>query len=257
MHWNRLSAATLWLLVSACTSSDQEPVFTPHKSVDHRAWLAQARSEISGHVLYGGPQPPPVRVEMTGDAACHSQNPTVFEKRTIVVDEFGALQEAFVYIAKGIRPRQFPLPADSVFLDQKGCQYRPHVFGIRAGQPLVIMNSDNTLHNVHVSSQKNPPFNIGMTRHVRQVTRVFRTPEVMIPFRCNVHPWMSAYAGVVDHPYFQVTRSDGAFRLRPLPAGDYVIAVWHEKLGMLEQAVTLDTADVREIDLTFADPHLQ
>ena len=253
MHWNRWSAATLWLLVSACTSSDQEPVSTPQKSMDHRAWLAQARSAISGRVSYGGQVPPPELVEMKGDAACHPQDATVFEKQTVIIDEFGALREAFVYIAKGIRPLQFPLPTDSVFLDQKGCQYLPHVFGIRAGQPLVIMNSDNTLHNVYASSHQNPPFNIGMTRHVKQVTRVFPLPEVMIPFRCNVHPWMSAYAGVVEHPYFQVTGVDGAFHLGPLPAGEYQIAVWHEKLGRLEQTVTLGVAETREIKLTFVD----
>jgi hypothetical protein len=122
------------------------------------------------------------------------------------------------------------------------------------GQALDIVNEDGTLHNVHVSPHKNPPFNIGQPGIGARKTKTFDTPEVMIPINCDVHKWMSAYLGVLEHPYFDVTRDGGRFELRNIPPGDYVVEAWHETFGTLTRQVVLGERDSREIIFTFTAP---
>ncbi|NUM78313.1 hypothetical protein HUU40_28460 [candidate division KSB1 bacterium] len=168
----------------------------------------------------------------------------------IVVNDNETLRNVFVYIADGVA-HKYPSPAEPVVLNQEGCRYTPRVFGIQTGQPLQILNSDNTMHNVHAASQQNPPFNLGMTRHTKQLTRTFSRREIMIPIRCNVHPWMAAYAGVLEHPFYAVTGENGSYRLGPLPPGEYVVTAWHEKLGRSEQRVTLGDSVKQAVDFAF------
>ena len=124
-------------------------------------------------------------------------------------------------------------------IDQTGCLYVPHVLGIQAGQTLQIRNSDETLHNIHAMPKNNKEFNIGQPVKGLTTERVFDKPEVMVPFKCDVHKWMNSYAGVVDHPFFAVTGPDGSFSLEGVPAGDYVVEAWHERLGTKEMNVTV------------------
>ncbi|MEK7729065.1 MAG: carboxypeptidase regulatory-like domain-containing protein [candidate division KSB1 bacterium] len=168
-----------------------------------------------------------------------------------VVNANATLRHVFVYISSSFGARQFSFPQDSVILDQHGCRYLPHVFGIQVGQPLVLLNSDSTFHNVFAAAKVNRPFNLGMTLSVRKLTRKFDQPEVMVPLRCNVHPWMAAYAGVLAHPFFSVTDADGVFRLGKLPAGEYQITAWHERLGVLQQGVTVGEAESKEVSFKY------
>ena len=93
------------------------------------------------------------------------------------------------------------------------------MFGIRVGQPLEIVNSDPTLHNIHAMPKGNAEFNNGQPIQGMKMTHTFTSPEVMVPFKCDVHGWMNAYVGVMDHPYFAVTDKDGKFELKSLPPG--------------------------------------
>ncbi len=163
----------------------------------------------------------------------------------------GTLRNVFVYISQGLNARPFPIPQDSIFLNQQGCRYLPHVFGIQAGQPLVLVNSDSTFHNVFAAAKINRPFNLGMTLSVRKLTRRFDQPEVMIPFRCNVHPWMASYAGVLNHPFYSVTDEHGEFRLGKLPPGEYEVTAWHERLGVIKQSVTVQDSESNELSFKF------
>ena len=128
----------------------------------------------------------------------------------------------------------------AVVLDQRGCKYHPHVFGVQVGQPVTILNSDPTLHNVHAVPKANTEFNFGQSSKGMKTTRIFDKPEVMVPFRCDVHGWMAAYGGVVSHPFFAVSKADGSFEIKGLPAGTYTIEVWHERLGTQTQTVKVD-----------------
>ena len=111
----------------------------------------------------------------------------------------------FVYVKDGLGNYVFDTPTDPVKIDQKNCRYHPHVFGIRVGQPLEIVNSDPTLHNIHAMPKDNAEFNNGQPIQGMKMTHTFTKPEVMVPFKCDVHGWMNAYVGVMDNPYFAVT----------------------------------------------------
>ncbi|MBI4000033.1 MAG: carboxypeptidase regulatory-like domain-containing protein [Candidatus Omnitrophica bacterium] len=131
------------------------------------------------------------------------------------------------------------MPTIPITLDQKGCQYHPHVLGVQVGQPFEMVNSDPTLHNIHSLAEKSAQFNLGMPIENMRLKKKFENPEIMVKLKCDVHPWMSAYIGVLSHPFFSVSGSDGAFEIKDLPAGEYTIEAWHEKYGTQTQKITV------------------
>ncbi|HZT74040.1 MAG TPA: hypothetical protein VE996_10340 [Terriglobales bacterium] len=191
---------------------------------------------IAGRVLWQGPPLAPAMIDMRGAAACGAASQP---DESLVVNSDGTVRWAFVYIARGLESWRFAVPAQPVTLDQRGCRFEPHVFGIMAGQPLRIISSDATIHNVHAEAKLNRPWNESMTPGMAPLLERFTVPEIMVPIRCNVHAWMEAFAGVVSNPYFAVTGTDGAFVLKNVPAGTYTLAVWQERLGTQEQTVTV------------------
>ena len=114
-------------------------------------------------------------------------------------------------------------------LDQQKCRYVPRVLGVRVGQALQVKNGDPLLHNVRSDPEINQPFNQGQPVQGMAYTHTFTTREVMIPIKCDVHAWMRAYVGAIEHPYFAVTADDGAFRIDSLPPGRYHLEAWHER----------------------------
>lgn len=213
----------------------------------------QASSAIGGSVYFdGAPPEPKIWRAALSDPACAAADHDWIASDEVLINTNGTLRNVFVYVSSSFGALRFPAPSDPVVLDQRGCRYAPRVFGLRAGQTLLILNSDSTMHNVHAAPRRNRAFNAGMTRAVKKISRVFHRPEIMIPFNCNVHPWMSAYAGVLDHPFFAVTDTEGSFRLAPLPPGEYEITAWHERFGVLKQRVKLNASEARQMDFTFA-----
>jgi uncharacterized protein (DUF2141 family) len=140
-----------------------------------------------------------------------------------------------------------------VKFDQQGCTYSPKVFGIQVNQPFEIINSDSTLHNVHAMSSQSKPFNLGMPIKGMKIKKTFDNPEVMVKVKCDVHPWMNAYIGVLNHPFYSVSNNEGSFELKNLPAGKYTIEAWHEKYGVQTQEVTVAEGDAsQEVNFTFS-----
>jgi hypothetical protein len=125
------------------------------------------------------------------------------------------------------------------------------VFGIRVGQVLEIVNSDPTLHNIHAMPKDNAEFNNGQPIQGMKMNHTFTKPEVMVPFKCDVHGWMNAYVGVMDNPYYAVTAKDGSFELKSLPPGTYTIEAWHEKLGTQQMKVTVGPKESKDVNFTF------
>lgn len=206
---------------------------------------------LKGVVKFVGEAPKPRLISMKADRQCdalHSGKQLPAED--IVVNQNKTLKWVFVYVKEGVKGKYNP-PAEPVVLDQQGCWYRPHVFGIMVGQKLEIRNSDPLLHNVHATPKKNKPFNIGQPVKGMKSYYTFTTPEIMVPFKCDVHPWMSAYAGVLDHPFYSVTNDKGEFEIKNLPPGTYTIEAWHEKLGTQTQTVTVKAGEVKTIEFTF------
>jgi plastocyanin len=202
---------------------------------------AAAPGTVVGKVTYQGRTPQPRVVRMSSDPLCMPESKGGTLSEVLVVGPGNGLQNAFIYVKDGLGTRTFPAPKTPVVLDQQGCRYRPHVVGIQVGQPLEVRNSDGTLHNVHAVPKVNREFNFGQPLKGMKTTRTFDRTEVMVPFKCDVHGWMNAYAGVVAHPFFAVSKADGSYEIKGLPPGNYTIEVWHEQLGTQTSKVTVDT----------------
>jgi len=247
-NFARASATFLTVLALAACGTTQESA-APAAAIPNPVDPATAAS-ISGAVLFEGTAPPAQPINMRSDPACAAAGEgATFE--VISVGENGGLGNVFVYVKDGLGDLRFPVPATPVVLDQKGCRYVPHVLGIQVGQPLEVVNSDPTLHNVHAVAKLNQEFNTGQPIQGMRHTHTFSTVEVMTPFKCDVHSWMSAYVGVLDHPFFAVTGEDGQFSLQGLPPGTYTIEAWHEQLGTQTQTVTVGAQEAADVSFTF------
>jgi plastocyanin len=195
---------------------------------------------VAGKVNLEGTPPANAPIQMKADPTCakanQGQNPT----QETFVSEAGGLGNVFVYVQSGLSG-SFPAPTTAVVFDQKNCRYVPHVFGVQVGQPIEILNSDPTLHNIHALPKTNKEFNTAQPIQGMKTTHTFEAKEgdVVVPFKCDVHGWMNAYVGVLDHPYFAVTKPDGSFSIPNLPPGSYTLAAWHEKLGAQTMPVTV------------------
>jgi len=206
---------------------------------------------IKGTVSLEGAAPANAPIKMNADPNCMAANKTPQTQESYIVSSDGKLANVFVYVKDGLGNYVFDTPTDAVKIDQQACRYHPHVFGLRVGQPLEIVNSDPTLHNIHALPKSNAEFNTGQPLKDMKTTHTFTQQEVMVPFKCDVHGWMNAYVGVVNHPYFAVTDADGKFELKKLPAGTYTIEAWHEKSGPQEQKVTIADNETKDVTFTF------
>ncbi|MCA1559695.1 MAG: hypothetical protein LC753_14115 [Acidobacteria bacterium] len=200
--------------------------------------------------MFEGAAPGNAQIKMASDPVCLRENKDAVSVETIKVSG-GGLENVFVYVKDGLANYYFETPSAPAKLDQKGCRYMPHVFGLRVGQPLEIINSDPTLHNVHALPDVNQEFNFGQAIQGMKNTKTFTAREVMVPFKCDVHGWMSAYAGVLDHPYFAVTANAGTFEIKDVPPGTYVVEAWHEKLGVRTHSVTIGDKESKDLNFTF------
>jgi len=216
---------------------------------------AATAGELKGAVALNGSVPKNEPIKMNADPVCVKTNSTQQFQETYVVGSDGkSLGNVFVYVKDGLGNYVFDVPTETATIDQKECRYHPHVFGMRVGQPLEIVNSDPTLHNIHASPKNNQEFNNGQPIQGMKMNHTFTSKEVMVPFKCDVHGWMNAYVGVMDHPYFAVTAADGTFELESLPPGTYTVEAWHEKLGATTQTVTIAAKDSKEVNFTFNAP---
>jgi plastocyanin len=207
--------------------------------------------DISGKVMLEGKPGPNDPIKMNADPVCVREGGANATQEYFVVGDGGTLGNVFVYVKDGLGNRTFNTPTEPAVIDQKGCRYHPHVFGIMVGQPLEIVNSDPTLHNIHALPKSNSEFNTAEPVKGMKVNHSFTAKEVMVPFKCDVHGWMNAYVGVLDHPYYAVSGQDGKFDIKTLPAGTYTIEAWHEKLGVQSQQVTLGAKEKKDITFTF------
>jgi plastocyanin len=239
------------VLITACLSSacggpnDEAP--KPAAPVTNPVDAATA-GRIGGKVTLIGTPPAARTIDaQKSDPDC----PGKVTSDDVVVGADGALGNVFVYVKDGLGNLVFPVPTTPVVLGQEHCMYKPHVVGIQVGQTLDIVNGDDTLHNIHAVPTANGEFNKAQQFKGFRNQHVFSTKEVMVPFKCDVHRWMSAYVGVVDHPFFAVTGDGGTFSLEGLPPGTYTIEAVHEKFGRQTQSVTLESKGTQDIAFTF------
>ena len=201
---------------------------------------------VSGTVKFDGTAPKPAKIDMSQDAACKGANAA----EAIMVDG-GNLANVFVYVKEGLGSRTFDVPKEAVTLDQSGCRYHPHVLGVMTGQTIQIKNDDPTTHNIHPTPKDNREWNESQPPKAAPLEKSFAREEVMLPVKCNQHPWMKMYLNVVKTPFFAVTGPDGKYEIKGLPPGDYTLAFVQEKLGEQTQKITLAAKDSKTADQTF------
>ncbi|OFV92396.1 MAG: hypothetical protein A3G76_08735 [Acidobacteria bacterium RIFCSPLOWO2_12_FULL_65_11] len=252
-----IASATLAVSVVACgggggtTTTSAPPAETAAPAAAGLRVDAATAGEVMGMVMLDGTAPANAAIRMNADPVCLREAKGPQTQETYVVGDGKALGNVFVYVKDGLGNYVYDTPAEPARIDQKQCRYTPHVLGIRVGQPLEITNSDPTLHNIHAQPTANQEFNTGQPIQGMKMTHTFTAKEVMVPFKCDVHGWMNAFIGVLDHPYFATTGMDGKFSLKTLPPGTYTIEAWHEKLGAQTQQVTIGEKETKEVSFTF------
>jgi plastocyanin len=217
---------------------------------------AATAGELKGSVALDGAAPKNADIKMNADPVCIKQTAGAPQQQeTFLVGKDGkSLANVFVYVKDGLGNYVYDPPTESAKIDQHECRYHPHVFGMRVGQTLEIVNSDPTLHNIHALPKGNAEFNTGQPIQGMTTKHTFTAKEVMVPFKCDVHGWMNAYVGVLDHPFFAVTDADGNFDIKGLPPGTYTIEAWHEKAGATTQSVTIGDKETKELTFTLKAP---
>lgn len=206
---------------------------------------------ISGAVNFTGTPPEPETIQMDAEPDCqelYDEGPFTQE---VVVNDNGTLAHVFVYVKSGLEGMNFPTPSEPAVLDQQACRYHPHVLGVQVDQPITIRNSDAVLHNIHPEPSNSRPFNVSQPNEGMETERSFSAPEIMVPVGCDVHGWMRAYIGVVEHPYFAVSGEDGSFEIANLPPGDYVVEAWHELYGTQTMEVTVGESETVAVEFTY------
>ena len=250
MHFGRPAVSVLFLAISiACGgNSTPAPAAPAGPAVD-----SATAGTVTATVKFEGTPPAPAMMRLDGDPKCVTENgASERADESLVVGQNQALQNVFVYVKDGLGAYGFPIPTEPVVLDQDKCRYTPRVLGVRAGQPLSIKNSDPLLHNVRANGTVNQGFNMSTPLEGVSFQRTFATKEIMVPFKYDVHGWMTAFVGVLDHPYFGTTAADGKVVLGNLPPGTYTIEAWHETLGTRTQQVTIAAKESKDVAFTFA-----
>ena len=226
-------AATLFVLATATT-----PV------------AGQAGGTIVGHVHYMGQTPVNSLIRMGADPRC---NKLYVGKRPLTqsftVDANGNFADVVVSL-DGSFPNT-PVPATPVVLNQKDCQYVPHVMGARVGQTLQVKNGDPTEHNIHAASTIGNEINT--TQPINGPVAEFKLKAAeLLHVRCDNHIWMSSYIAIMDNPYYAVSGTDGTFTINNVPAGKQTVKAWHEVMGMQTQMVDVQAGKTTTVDFTFA-----
>ncbi len=237
----------------ASAAEEQATPATPEQSGEPAArprLAAQVGGTIEGRIHLTGRLPGNPLIRMGADPLCSRMNRGKrVVQGAVLTSADGGLANVFVQL-DGSFP-QSPVPTAPVTLDQQGCIYGPRVVGVRVGQTLAVQNSDALMHNVHGVSATGNDFNVSQPKAGMVQTFQMMSEETMLRLRCDVHSWMTAYVGVVSHPYFSVSSADGAFDITGVPVGTYTIRTWHERYGELTQTVRVRTGATTTLDIEY------
>jgi plastocyanin len=209
---------------------------------------ASGVSTIQGVARLTGAAPAMKMLKREGDPFCARKQ---MQEEDVVVGEGGTLGNVIVRITQGVSGNYDP-PMNNAVLDQVDCMYRPRVQGIMAGQSLLIKNSDQTLHNVHTYKGASTVFNQAQVPGLPPMAKKFNNAGDVIKFKCDVHPWMTAYVAVSNHPFFAVTTNNGSFSIPKVPAGTYTVEAWHERYGAKTRELTLVAGKATDVNFDFA-----
>jgi plastocyanin len=209
---------------------------------------AAGTGTISGKVTYTGTPPKMKPIDMSKEPTCAKQHATPIMTQDFETGPGNTVEDAVIYISAG---DQGSTPgSQTVKFDQKGCQYIPHVLAMQVNQPLEIINSDQTAHNIHPLAKINQEWNKSQPPGTPPIEAKYEKPE-RIPVKCNIHPWMHGYFVVLSTSHYSISDADGAFSLQGLPPGKYTLTAWTEKYGDQTQDVTVGAGETKSITFTF------
>jgi hypothetical protein len=212
---------------------------------------ARTGGTISGTVTYTGTPPKMKPIDMAKEPTCAKQHTTPVMTEGVTAGPGNTLADVVVYISAG--DQGSTTPTQPARLDQKGCQYVPHVVVLQAGQPFDIYNDDQTSHNIHPLPKPNggnAEWNKSQPPGTPPIHTTWEKPE-FIPVKCNVHPWMHGYHAVLSTSHYAVTGPDGAFSLAGLPPGKYTVTAWQERFGSQSQEVTITGTETAPVKFVF------
>ncbi len=245
--WSLSALLPLVLLAGCGKKSEEQPTASAPTAAPAATPIDPAiAASVVGVVKFTGAAPKPSKIDMSQDPSCQGSNTA----ENIVVSG-GNLENVFVYVKEGLGNRTFDVPKDPVTLNQVGCKYKPHVLGMMAGQTIKIVNGDPTTHNIHPTPKDNREWNESQAPSAAPIEKTFAREEILLPVKCNQHPWMRMFVNVVKSPFFAVSGPDGKYEIKGLPPGDYTIAFVHEKLGEQDQKVTLAPKETKSVDASF------
>ncbi len=222
-------------------------------AITQSAW---AGGGVKATAKFDGERPKRSVLKMDADQYCATANkkkdgsPKKVGSEQAIVSKSGMVKNVIVYVKDGLGDAKFDTPAEQAELNQQGCMYKPHVLSLQTGQPMLIKNSDSTLHNIHSFAEKQRGFNFAQPKKGDEKEVKFARPEI-VKVKCDVHPWMSAHIGVFDHPFHAVTGKKGTCDINDLPAGEYTLVAWHETFGEMEQKVTVADGAAVEVEFVF------
>ncbi len=251
------------ILSAGCKKSPPPPA--PAKPAAPAATVATpvqltGTASITGSISLAGATPTLAVITATDPACAAMHVGGIVPDERYIVNPNGTLQNVFVRVKSGLPNGKYPVPTAPAVLNQKGCLYTPRVLGVQIGQDLHILNSDGTLHNVHSfpTAPGNKPFNFAQitagTIDKNTFKKSVTTTEIMLKIGCDIHPWMRAYIGVLDHPFFDTTGAAGTYRISGLPYGTYTLEAWHEKFGVVTTTLTVKDGETNTANLTFTPP---
>ena len=239
----RIAVCTLLLLVFAAAFMRSAPTVG-----------ASATGQIVGTVKLDGPTPHQKPIDMSKDPVCvQARGGAPATMENVVVGTNGGLANVVVYISQGLTGNEAGTPSQPATIDQKGCQYVPHVVALNIGQHMTVLNSDKTAHNIHPQPSPgggNAQWNKSQTAGSSPIDIAWTNQEVAIPVKCNIHPWMHAYIAVVKGP-FGVSNDSGSFKLDNVPPGTYTLTAWQETYGIQTQNVTVAAGKPAAVSFAF------
>jgi plastocyanin len=243
--WYFAAAVTLAAALISCGGKSNQPAETAPtaatgggKTVD-----TATAGTVTGTIKLDGTAPKARNINMAAEPNCAKEHSTPAQTEDVVPGDGGTLQNVVVYLKGDFSQYSFPAATEPVTIDQKGCQYHPHVLALQTGEPLSVVNSDPTTHNIHPVPKDNREWNESQPPGAQPIMQSFARPEVAIPVKCNVHPWMKAYIAVFNNPYYAVTGKDGSFTIKNVPPGTYTVTAWQEAYGSQDQMVTVGPSE--------------
>ena len=234
----------------SCGQKQETETAAPAGNPAGKAVDAATAGTVSGTIKLDGTAPKMKNINMAAEPNCsklHTDSPAQTED--VVVGDGNTLANVFVYLSGDFSAYNLPVISTAGVIDQKGCQYHPHVLGLMVGQALNVTNSDMTTHNIHPVPKNNREWNQSQPPGASPIMQSFAHEEVAIPVKCNVHPWMKAYIAVLGTPYFMVTGKDGQYTIGNVPPGTYTLTAWHEMYGPTTQMVTVGPSEKKTVDL--------